>query len=113
MRSHTILAKSTLLFAACAILSLCSFAQDPASQKDTAVWRAQHTADLLKPDGWLSPIGLEWLRQGDTSPASAPDSKTHLAPGPPHLGILRLEGETEVWRSGSEMELAVRGGAER
>src|SRR5260370_1856334 len=94
MRSHTILAKSTLLFAACAILSLCSFAQDPASQKDTAVWRAEHTADLLKPDGWLSLTGLEWPEPGDNSVGSAGDNKIRLAAGPAHLAVLHLEGET-------------------
>jgi uncharacterized protein len=94
MRSHTILAKSALLFAACPIFSFSSFAQHAAWQKDTAAWRAQHTADLLKPDGWLSLIGLEWLQPGDNSLGSASDSKIHLASGPPHLAILRLEGET-------------------
>ncbi len=94
MRSRTIFTKCALLFASCTILSFSSFAQDAAWQKDTAAWRAQHTADLLKPDGWLSLIGLEWLQPGDNSLGSAPDSRIHLASGPPHLAILRLEGET-------------------
>src|SRR6266851_5980780 len=94
MRSRTLLAKLALLLFTCAILSLFSFAQDGAWQKDTAAWREEHKADLLKPDGWLSLIGLEWLQPGDNSVGSAADNKIHLASGPAHLAILHLEGET-------------------
>jgi uncharacterized protein (DUF1684 family) len=69
-------------------------AQDSAWQKENAAWREQHKADLLKPDGWLSLIGLEWLQPGDNSVGSAADNKIHLASGPSHLAILHLEGET-------------------
>src|SRR5712692_7735757 len=94
MRSRTLLAKLALLLFTCAILSLFSFAQDGAWQKDTAAWREQHKADLLKPDGWLSLVGLEWLQSGDNSAGSAPDNKIHLPAGPAHLAIFHLEGET-------------------
>ncbi|HEV1994763.1 MAG TPA: DUF1684 domain-containing protein [Candidatus Acidoferrum sp.] len=94
MRSQTLLAKSALLFSACAILSLSSFAQDATWQKNNAAWREEHVADLLKPDGWLSLVGLEWLQPGDTSVGSAADNKIHLAVGPEHLAILHLEDET-------------------
>jgi uncharacterized protein (DUF1684 family) len=73
---------------------LCSTqAQESAWQKDNAAWREQHKADLLKPDGWLALVGLEWLRPGDSSVGSAADNKIHLASGPAHLAILHLEGE--------------------
>src|SRR5437879_8612554 len=68
--------------------------QETTWQKDTAAWRAEHRADLLKPDGWLSLTGLEWLQPGDNSVGSAADNKIHLAGGPAHLAILHLEGET-------------------
>src|SRR5262249_5424310 len=49
----------------------------------------------LKPDGWLSLTGLEWLQSGDNSLGSASDNKIHLAAGSPaHLAILHLEAET-------------------
>jgi uncharacterized protein len=94
MRSRTSLAKSILLFTTCAILSLVSFAQDGAWQKETTTWHEEHKADLLKPDGWLSLVGLEWLQPGDNSVGSAPDNRVHLSAGPAHLAILHLEGET-------------------
>jgi uncharacterized protein (DUF1684 family) len=68
--------------------------QETSWQKDTSAWREEHKADLLKPDGWLSLIGLEWLQPGDNSVGSAADNKIHLPSGPAHVAILRLEGET-------------------
>src|SRR3989441_11199046 len=74
---------------------LCSAqAQDSTWQKDTAAWREEHKAALLKPDGWLALVGLEWLQPGGSSVGSAADNKIHLAGGPAHLAILHLEGET-------------------
>jgi uncharacterized protein len=71
-------------------------AQDGAGwQHDLDLWRAQHAADLQKPDGWLSLAGLEWLGAGDNTVGSAADNKIRLpAGGPKHLGILRLAGTT-------------------
>lgn len=68
-------------------------AQDGGFEKETAVWRTQHTADLLKPDGWLSLVGLEWLQPGDNSVGVAADNKIHLTKGPAHLAVLHLEGD--------------------
>jgi len=69
-------------------------AQDLGLQKDEATWRAEHAADLLKPDGWLSLVGLEWLQPGDNSVGSAADNKIRLPCGPAHLAVLHLEGGT-------------------
>jgi len=69
--------------------------QETSWQKDLAAWRTQYVAGLLKPDGWLSLTGLEWLQPGDNSLGSAIDNKIHLAAGSPaHLAILHLEGES-------------------
>jgi uncharacterized protein len=76
-----------------AALTAPSWAQDPAWERDLTAWRAQHVADLKKPDGWLSLAGLEWLDPGDNSFGSAAGNKIHLpVGGPDHLGILHLEG---------------------
>src|SRR6266850_255453 len=82
----------TLLFA---LLPAPATSQETSWKKDLAAWRAQHLAELSKPDGWLSLTGLEWLQPGDNSLGSATDNKIHLAAGSPaHLAILHLEGET-------------------
>lgn len=70
-------------------------AQDSGWEKEEQAWRAQHAADLQKPDGWLSLIGLEWLAAGETSVGSAPDSKIRLPESAPaHLAVLKLENGT-------------------
>src|SRR5689334_25440251 len=71
-----------------------AFAQAPDFEKEELAWRAQHVADLQKPDGWLSLIGLEWLQPGETTLGSAPDNKIHLsASAPAHLAVLKLDNE--------------------
>jgi hypothetical protein len=93
-----------LVFAllASVLLSWTLFAQDLDLKKDEATWRAEHTADLLKPDGWLSLVGLEWLRAGDNSVGSAIDNKIRLASGPAHLAVLHLEGENVTLKPPAE-----------
>src|SRR6266849_4770080 len=87
-------ARLTLVAFQFALLPAPAALQETPWQKDTAAWREQHKADLLKPDGWLSLVGLEWLQPGDNSVGSAKGSKIHLAAGPTHLAVLHLEDET-------------------
>src|SRR5882672_11548194 len=83
------------LFPAIAMLACLPFslaAQESLSQNDELAWRTQHATDMQKPDGWLSLIGLEWLKPGETSIGSAQDNKIHLpSTAPAHIGILKLE----------------------
>jgi uncharacterized protein len=100
-RSHSL--KAVLLVVAIAFLATTSgqprmavpLGEDGGWPKEIADWRAQHAAELQKPDGWLALAGLEWLEPGDNSFGSAKDNKIHLpTSGPAHLGVLHLEGET-------------------
>jgi uncharacterized protein (DUF1684 family) len=77
----------------CALLPAPGVSQESSWQKENSTWRTEHTTDLLKPDGWLSLVGLEWLQPGDNSVGSAAGNRIHLAAGPAHLAVLRLEGE--------------------
>jgi len=78
----------------CSLLPLPAFSQEPDFAKEELAWRAQHVADLQKPDGWLSLIGLEWLQPGETTLGSAPDNKIHLpASAPAHLAVLQLKND--------------------
>jgi uncharacterized protein (DUF1684 family) len=94
MRFRNGLVRLTLVALLIAALSAAATSQETSWQKEIEVWREGHKADLLKPDGWLALVGLEWLGPGDTSVGSAADNKIHLAAGPAHLAILHLEGET-------------------
>ena len=55
-------------------------------------WRTEHAAALTAPDGWLSLVGLEWLKPGDNTFGTAAGDRIHLQ-GPPnvHFGIIRVE----------------------
>ena len=64
---------------------------DPAAyQQQILRWRAERLQRLQAPDGWLSLIGLEWLRQGANRIGTAVDNDIVLQAGPEHLGTLTL-----------------------
>jgi uncharacterized protein (DUF1684 family) len=54
-------------------------------------WRAQRVERLKAPNGWLSLIGLHWLKDGKNSVGSAKDNDVVLAKGPAHLGVISLK----------------------
>ena len=60
-------------------------------QRDLLAWREKRAANLQTPEGWLSLIGLEWLKEGDNSVGSAADNKIQIAKAPAHVGVVRLE----------------------
>jgi len=94
MRLQNREARLASAFLAWTLLSYALLAQDLALKKDEATWRAEHATELLKPDGWLSLVGLEWLQAGDNAIGSAADNKIRLPSGPAHLAVLHLDGET-------------------
>jgi len=62
---------------------------DYSKQIDT--WRAQRLQRLQAPNGWLSLIGLPWLKDGSNSVGSAKDNDVVLTKGPAHLGKIVLK----------------------
>lgn len=95
MRSYIHLAKWFVLAVLCIALIFPASAQNGSWQRDLASWRTEHVKELLKPDGWLSLAGLEWLQPGDNALGAAPDNKIHLSAGnAEHLAVLRLENDT-------------------
>ena len=85
----------SVILSLAALFPQASSAQQAYSEKDELAWRTQHVADLQKPDGWLSLIGLEWLEPGEIPVGSAPDSKIHLpSTAPAHLAILKFENNS-------------------
>ncbi|MGB9199215.1 MAG: DUF1684 domain-containing protein [Terriglobales bacterium] len=84
-----------LSLAAIAILFLCpnlySASEDASWKADLETWRAQRATNLQAPEGWLSLIGLDWLKDGDNSFGSAADNRIQInAKVPAHAGIVRL-----------------------
>lgn len=58
--------------------------------KEIETWRAQRVARLTTPEGWLTLIGLHFLKDGENSVGSAKDNDIVLAKGPAHLGKVTL-----------------------
>jgi uncharacterized protein (DUF1684 family) len=93
MPTHRVSQCLRLITIFCALLAAPAFAQEANWEHELAAWRTQHVNDLLKPAGWLSLTGLEWLQPGDNTFGTASDNKIHLAgSGAGHIGVLRLEG---------------------
>jgi uncharacterized protein (DUF1684 family) len=68
--------------------------------QDLAAWRAQREQQLAAPDGWLTLIGLEWLKPGINSFGSAADNQIRVrAQAPEHLGLLTVSGEPPKGKS--------------
>jgi uncharacterized protein (DUF1684 family) len=91
--------KRIVTLTAIVVLSLVTFTfgatDSPATpdswQRDLLAWREKRAANLQMPDGWLSLIGLEWLKEGDNSVGSASDNKIQIAKAPAHFAIVHLE----------------------
>ena len=63
--------------------------------KDLDAWRAQREHELSAPDGWLTLVGLEWLKQGVNSFGTAADCTIRIrANAPEHFGLLTVSGKT-------------------
>lgn len=65
-------------------------AADPYTQ-EIETWRAQRVQQLTRPDGWLSLIGLHFLKPGENSVGTAADNAIVLAKGPAHVGTFTLQ----------------------
>ena len=59
-----------------------------AYKQEVERWHAARIARLTAPDGWLSLVGLEWLKPGRNRIGSAADNDIVLARAPPHLGVV-------------------------
>jgi uncharacterized protein (DUF1684 family) len=64
-------------------------------KSDLLTWRAEHAKELQQPNGWLTLIGLEWLKPGDNSFGAAKSNAIVVnAPVSPTLGVVKLDGST-------------------
>jgi uncharacterized protein (DUF1684 family) len=61
--------------------------------------RAARLQRLTKPDGWLTLIGLHFLRAGNNSIGSASDNSIVLAKAPAHLGTVTLDADGTAYVS--------------
>lgn len=70
-------------------------AGDEQWRKEVDSWRAQREHELSAPDGWLTLVGLEWLKPGVNSFGTATDCAIKIrAQAPEHFGLLTVSGKT-------------------
>lgn len=67
-----------------------------AYEREVRDWRHERQERLLRPDGFLSLVGLHWLNPGATYVGSAQDNGTRLALGPPQIGMLDVRKDGSV-----------------
>jgi uncharacterized protein (DUF1684 family) len=100
MKPNRIRAVPLLLTALCAGAALWAAdakGPDPAAyRKEVEAWREKREAGLKKEDGWLTLVGLYWLKPGENRFGSDPGNPVILPEGkaPAVAGSLNLEGET-------------------
>lgn len=92
--------KLILLSAALALLAACARAPEPTAaggasyEQELEQWKAKRLTGLKSEDGWLSLIGLFWLKEGENRFGSGPSNEIVLPEGkvPAQAGTVRLAG---------------------
>jgi uncharacterized protein (DUF1684 family) len=61
-------------------------------RQEVTQWRAHHQQDLAKDYGWLTVVGLNWLKEGDNRVGADPSSEVPLPPAsaPRKVAVISL-----------------------
>jgi uncharacterized protein (DUF1684 family) len=77
-------------------------ADDTAWRQELEAWRAQRAREVAAPDGWLTLVGMVWLKPGANSFGAGIDNQILVrAQAPNHMGVLMvssgpLNGQTDA-----------------
>jgi len=83
--------RSVLAGLAAAAIAASVLAADADYAREIEKWRARREEGLRAPDGWLSVVGLHWLREGTSTLGSATGSDVPLpAAAPARVGTIDL-----------------------
>jgi len=63
---------------------------------ELAAWRTERVAKLTKPDGWLTLVGLHFLKPGASTVGSAAGNDVVLATGPARVGTVTVDAAGKV-----------------
>lgn len=96
------------------ILVLCSLAglaQGGSPYLDSLErWRSDHESSLRADDGWLTVVGLGWLKDGANRAGSAADADVRLPAGAPAaIGVFRLAGGTVTFEPSAGVATEING----
>jgi uncharacterized protein (DUF1684 family) len=91
------IAVAAAMFAAGVALSGAEIKNGSGYTQDIQKWRQERVERLTKPTGWLSLVGLDWLKEGRNTLGSAKENDLVIAGAPAHLGTIVLtHGKTEI-----------------
>jgi len=88
-----------LLFLLVSVLLLPALHAEEAYVKEIQQWRDQRTKNLTSEDGWLTLVGLYWLKEGENKMGSDPSNPILLpaTKAPKSAGIIHLnKGKTRL-----------------
>ncbi|MGP0071809.1 MAG: DUF1684 domain-containing protein [Bryobacteraceae bacterium] len=72
--------KLIAVFACIAFVAGAADTTDP-YRREVEQWRAEHQSEIAKDFGWLTVVGLDWLKEGDNRIGADPSSEVPLPPG--------------------------------
>ena len=71
---------STIAFAA---VVLCATNPNDSYRREVEQWRAEHQSEIAKEFGWLTVVGLDWLKEGDNRVGADPSTANPQASANP------------------------------
>jgi hypothetical protein len=78
-------------------------------------WRAEHQSKLTAADGWLTVVGLDWLKEGDNRVGADQASEVPLPPGsaPKQVAVIAFHAGQAVLHPAPGVSLTLNGKAAR
>lgn len=92
-------------------LALSAGTSEQAYVRQIEQWRGDHQAELTKDFGWLTVVGLDWLKEGDNRVGADPSSQVPLPPGsaPPQVAVLSMHAGKVVLHPIAGVQLTLNG----
>lgn len=78
--------------------------------QEVEAWRTQRLERLTSPTGWLSLVGLDWLRPGRNTIGGAKDNDIVIAKAPARLGVVTLDGDAVTIELEADTAATIDGG---
>ncbi|MBS0558258.1 MAG: DUF1684 domain-containing protein [Proteobacteria bacterium] len=82
---------NSMLLATAVFAATAGIAADSAYVRQIQDWQSKRVERLRAPGGWLTLVGLDWLKDGNNTLGSAKDSDIVLPKAPARLGTITLD----------------------
>jgi uncharacterized protein len=79
--------------------------------KEVEQWRAEHQKNLAADDGWLTVVGLDWLKEGDNRIGADPSDEVPLPAGsaPQRVAVISFHARKAVLHPAPGVPLTLNG----